>query len=276
MFAAMVIFAAGAQPALSRTQPAYRYMIGAGFVSAIAKDPAASAALDGTHPFINIQTIKSAPGQAAAFPARPPDVPASWQPVYVYRWASEVQMEADMPRVPSWITVCMYDNEDAHQTPMTPDAEIADPASYYPKAAQVCHKAGKLFIPSSGIRQFRHQNQSQNDAVYGSATQWDGYSMQTQQGESDLSRFRTNVDSFQRHVLAVNPNAKIFIVGVGDFAGGQLQSPAAIEAAIKSLPPGMAFWMNFGPHAGRGCKDCPIPARPDLLVQVIKDLATKS
>lgn len=254
-----------------------RYMIGAGYVKDIVRDPAASRALDGTQPIINIQTVRTPEGSPARFPSRPPsDVPASWNAIYMYRWASETQMALDMPGVPSWITMCMYDNEDADQYPMTPQNERDDPASFYPKAADICHKAGKLFIPSSGIRQMKRQNQSENDSVYATATSWDGYSMQTQAAENDVARFTANVENFQRRILAVNPRTKIFIVGVGDFAGGHLQPPSTVETAIKSLPPGMIYWMNYGPHNGKGCRDpseCPIPARPDLLVQVIKDLA---
>ncbi|MDP9024888.1 MAG: hypothetical protein M3N13_05930, partial [Candidatus Eremiobacteraeota bacterium] len=206
----------------------------------------------------------------------PSEVPASWGALYMYRWASEAQMALDMPNVPAWITMCMYDNEDADQFPHTPQNERDDPATFYPKAADVCHKAGKLFIPSSGIRQFRGQNQSENDAVYHTATAWDGYSMQTQAAEYNVPKFDADVAEFERHVLAVNPKTKVFIVGVGDFAGKQLQPPSAVEAAIRSLPPGLVYWMNFGPHAGKSCRVasvCPIPARPDLMIQIMKDLA---
>ena len=162
----------------------------------------------------------------------------------MYRWASEAQMELDMPNVPKWIAVCMYDNEDARQTPMTPPDEIAHPAQFYARAAKVCHAAGKRFIPSSGIRQFANQDQSENDAVYHTAPDWDGYSMQTQMAEADLPRFQRAVQNFKSRVLAENPHATL-IVGVGDFANGTLQPPSTVEQAIRTLPPGTILWMNF-------------------------------
>jgi hypothetical protein len=257
-----------------QADPAYQYMIGVSFVKPIAADPVANRALAGTHPYINIQTIKSPPGQPTPFPPNPPPVPAEWQPIFVYRWASEKQLELDMPSVPGWISACMYDNERVVQEPMTPQDEQDAPAPFYGKAAAVCHRAGKLFIASAGMR---FKNAGPESDTFSTAGAWDVYSMQTQTAEDDLAKFTRMVANLQGRVMAVNPKAKL-LAGIGDFAGGRLQPASVAEAAIKALPPGMGIWMNFGPHAGPHCTDpsCPIPGRPDLLVRVIDDLSQGS
>ncbi len=271
MRAALSIVAIGSSAIPAAASGHYQYLLGEPCVSAIVADPVANAALDGTQPYINIGTVKSPPGSPAAFPARPPSVPPAWHAIFIYRWASERQMEVDMPHVPSWIAGCMYDNEKAQMEPMTPTDETAAPVPFYAKAAALCHKAGKLFIASAGLGRGPG---AQND-TFSTANQWDAYSMQTQTGETDLAHFSKAIAFFARRVRASNPNAKL-IVGVGDFAHGTLVSASGIEAAIQAVPPGMAIWMNFGRHAGPMCRDssvCPIPPRPDLLVRVIDDLA---
>lgn len=256
-------------PAKAKTS--YQYLIGSQYVPAIAADPVASAALDGTRVYINIETIKSRDGQPAVFPVHPPSVPAGWQAFFIYRWASAQQMERDIANVPTWISGCMYDNENAHMVPMTPDEERAAPAPYYQRAAAACHKAGKVFIATGGMR-FGARN-SDTD-TFATARVWDIYALQTQTGEDNLTKFTSLIGKLQQRVLANNPKAR-FIVGVGDFAGGSFQPPSVAEAAIRAIPAGTGIWMNFGEHAGPNCRGngCPIPARPDILVQVIKDMA---
>ena len=255
----------------ARAKTPFQYLIGSQYVAAIAADPVASAALDGTHVYINIETIKSPDGQPAVFPARPPSVPASWGAIFIYRWASAQQMERDIAHVPSWISGCMYDNENAHMVPMTPDEERAAPAPYYQRAAAACHKAGKVFIATGGMH-FDARNSDTN--TFATAGVWDIYSLQTQTVEDNLTKFKSLIGRLQGRVLASNPKAR-FIVGVGDFAGGSFQPPSVTEAAIREIPAGMGIWMNFGEHAGPNCRGngCPIPPRPDLLIQVIKDMA---
>ena len=112
LIAALAILAATILPAgAQQSHLQWRFMIGNRFIDALVANPAANAALNGTRPLINIETIQSAPGQPAHFPASPPsNVPKAWDAIYMYRWASEQQMAIDMPHVPSWITACMYDN----------------------------------------------------------------------------------------------------------------------------------------------------------------------
>lgn len=266
---AAAVLAATVLPAAAQQSPQWHFMFGDRFVDAIVANPAANAALNGARPLINIETIESPSGQAPRFPSSPPaNVPKAWNAIYMYRWASEQQMATDMPHVPSWITACMYDNEDAQQYPLTPQEERVRPSQWIAKAAQVCHQAHKTFLPSSGVRQFRRQDQSDNDNVYRTASDWDGYSAQTQMYEDNLQEFRSRVDDFYQHVHSVNPNAKFFIVGVGDLVHNQLAPNSMVEAAIRSLPPGTYVWLNYGPHPRQG-----IPARPDLVAQVIADLA---
>jgi hypothetical protein len=252
----------------------YQYFIGESFVPAIVADPTANRALVGTHPYINLQTIDSPPGQPASFPANPPPVPPNWQAIFVYRWASERQMEVDMANVPAWVSACMYDNERAQQVPMTPQDEQDAPAPFYSKGAASCHRAAKLFIASAGMR---FNNPSPESNTFSTAGAWDVYSMQTQTAESDLPRFTRMIADLQARVVAVNPRAR-FIVGVGDFAGGHFQPASVTEAAIKAIPSGMAIWMNFSRHAGPNCRDaaCPISPRPDLVVRVIDDMSQPS
>lgn len=237
-------------------------------VQAVMSDHVASAALNGSRPLLNVANA----GNPGTFPAAPPSVPAAWKAQYIYRWASEAQMKADFGAhlVPSWITVCMYDNEPQNAAPVTPPNEVADPAPYYTKAAALCHAHGMTIIPSAGMRGGFDQ------AVIDTAGSWDGYSMQVQTEENDLPKFVAAIAHFESTIHAVNPAITTWLVGVGDFAGGTLQLAPAIEAAMHAAPAGSAFWLNFGPHSGPGCTDtavCPIPGRPDLLVQVIKDIA---
>ncbi len=253
-----------------------QYFVGSADVSAITADPIADAAMDGSQPFVNIETIASAPGTPAIFPAAPPsNVPSAWQPIFAYRWASEAQMALDMPNVPSWIRVCMYDNETSDQSPPTPPNEQANPALYELLAAQLCHGAQKTYIPSAGVHQ--NMDPAQERQVFATATSWNGYSMQTQTAENEIGEFDSEIANYESSIRSINSHLGTYIVGVGDFAGGTLQPLSQIEAAARTAPAGSAFWLNFGPHGGPGCDSslCPIPARPDLLVQFIKDFATK-
>ena len=243
--------------------PRFQYMFGESSVPAIAGDPAASAALNGTHPFINLKSA-SPPYPSGPF------APAAWGAQYVARWGSERQMERDIDKLPSWVTYCMYDNE-TNAEPRTPSDEVADAEPFYESAGQICHKAGKKFIATAGVMGAKNSAKP----LFTAAKYWDGYSMQTQTRENNMHEFTSEIENFRSSVQAINPSVKLFIVGIGDFAGGTFQPLPAVENVARAVPQGMPMWLNFGVHNGPHCRDtsvCPIPAHPEMEAQLIKDL----
>lgn len=249
--------------AVKTIQAAPQYMIGESAVKAIAADPIANAALLGTHPYI-IQDNESGPYANVA----PPD----WGAINVVRWTSADQMRIDIQKAPTWVTTTMYDNEPGLDTaPSTPPIESANPAKYFLQATQLSHKSGRDFIATAGIA-----NAATRQAVYDTATSWDGYDVQSQTGLNNLTQFTQSIKTIIGHVLAVNPNIKRIGAGIGDFAGGTLMTQSQIDAAARAVPSGYFVWLNFGPHSGPKCTDktvCPIPGRVDLEIQLIKDLS---
>jgi hypothetical protein len=159
----------------------------------------------------------------------------------------------------------LYDNE-PHAEATTPPDELPpnNPAPYFAAGAKLAHSNGKFFAATAGLSGTPAQTQD----VYNTATGWDLYAVQTQEGELNVQSFDSQIVQTMDRVWAVNP-AVPFCAGVGDNADGTLAQASQIDPAMVSIPSNGTVWMNFGANAAS------TTARDDIAITVIENTANQ-
>jgi hypothetical protein len=217
-------------------------------------DPGTIALLDGTKPLVLLTTATPGTGYSATTCSGPaPLAPLAWQGVYMIRFTSEAEEEAQFAAggVPACVSWIMYDNEQNTEPP-TPPNELTDPPTYMLRAAYVAHAHGKRFMATAG-----DSVPALRETLYSFASQYDAYDEQIQTSEcpsvaSFVSHLVEMASNFQRY----NRNIAI-AAGFGDaiespcIPGGTgpltYVPPSYVSKYLDAFPSNVTAWGNYGP-----------------------------